>query len=119
MPKQVKTLTAAAVVRLRMPGRYAVGGVAGLHLRIRASGSRAWVLRLLLAGQRCDLTLGRTDGLALSQAALLRRAASPPRLGRGGASPDAALASLRPTIALPCPLHQRPCCIRLPHVRRL
>lgn len=43
MPKKAKELSALAVSRLKGDGRYAVGGVDGLYLRI-ANTSRAWVL---------------------------------------------------------------------------
>lgn len=40
-------MTALAVSKLKDDGRYAVGGVDGLHLRI-AGGSRAWILWLMV-----------------------------------------------------------------------
>lgn len=43
MPKKAKELSALAVSRLKENGKYAVGGVDGLYLRI-AGNSRAWVL---------------------------------------------------------------------------
>lgn len=43
MPKKAKELSALAVSKLKAEGRYAVGGVDGLYLRI-AGQSRAWVL---------------------------------------------------------------------------
>jgi|GEM_PF-5615392 len=64
-------MTVAALSKLRMPGRYAVGGCAGLHLRIRDSGARAWVLRVLVQGVRRDVTLDYPDAQVL---ALLKNA---------------------------------------------
>ena len=52
MPRKAKELSALAVSKLKHEGRYAVGGVDGLHLRV-AGGSRAWVLRVVV-GTRID-----------------------------------------------------------------
>lgn len=68
MPKFAKELTAAAVAKLREPGRYPVGGAAGLHLRITDSGSRLWVHRIMVDGKRRDIGLGRFEDVSLSQA---------------------------------------------------
>jgi integrase len=45
MPKKAKELSALALSKIKAEGRYAVGGVDGLHLRV-AGKSRAWVLRV-------------------------------------------------------------------------
>jgi len=94
MPKIPKLLTVAALSKLRMPGRYAVGGCAGLHLRIRDSGARAWVLRVLVQGVRRDVTLGCPDVMSLAQAreagTALRRALA------AGCALGEALVGLRP-----------------------
>ena len=58
MPKKAKELSALAVSKLKTDGRYAVGGVDGLHLRV-IGGSRAWVLRIAV-GSRVDSD-GRTS----------------------------------------------------------
>jgi len=68
MPKIAKTLTAAAVAKLREPGRYPVGGVDGLMLRVTPSGTRLWVCRVVAFGKRRDFGLGRYDEVSLSQA---------------------------------------------------
>lgn len=68
MPKFAKELTAAAVAKLREPGRYPVGGAAGLHLRITDNGSRLWVHRIMVDGKRRDIGLGRFEDVSLSQA---------------------------------------------------
>ncbi|MFV7441578.1 tyrosine-type recombinase/integrase [Acinetobacter pittii] len=52
MPKKAKELSAQSVSKLKKNGRYAVGGVDGLHLRVM-NASRAWVLRVAV-GQRFD-----------------------------------------------------------------
>jgi integrase len=54
MPKKAMELSALAVGKLKADGRYAVGGVDGLHLRV-AGDSRSWVLRLVV-GERLDAT---------------------------------------------------------------
>lgn len=85
MPKFAKELTAAAVAKLREPGRYPVGGAAGLHLRITDSGSRLWVHRIMVDGKRRDIGLGRFEDVSLSQARDAARDKS--RLVRQGIDP--------------------------------
>lgn len=89
MPKFAKELTAAAVAKLREPGRYPVGGAAGLHLRITDSGSRLWVHRIMVDGKRRDIGLGRFEDVSLSQARDAARDKS--RLVRQGIDPLPAL----------------------------
>ena len=67
MPKIARILTASAVARLREPGRYAVGGVAGLHVRVTPT-ARLWVLRVVVDGRRRDIGLGRLDDVPLAEA---------------------------------------------------
>lgn len=57
MPKRAKELTARAVAALKKEGRYAVGGVVGLCLRIEGD-SRSWVLRIKVGENRRELGLG-------------------------------------------------------------
>lgn len=85
MPKFAKELTAAAVAKLREPGRYPVGGAAGLHLRITDSGARLWVHRIMVDGKRRDIGLGRFEDVSLSQARDAARDKS--RLARQGIDP--------------------------------
>lgn len=85
MPKFAKELTAAAVAKLREPGRYPVGGAAGLHLRITDSGARLWVHRIMVDGKRRDIGLGRFEDVSLSQARDAARDKS--RLVRQGLNP--------------------------------
>ncbi|MET3512795.1 integrase [Pseudacidovorax sp. 1753] len=85
MPKIARELTAAAVAKLREPGRYPVGGVQGLHLRITPAGTRLWIYRAMAAGKRLDVGLGNMEDMSLSQArdaAIERR-----RMIRAGADP--------------------------------
>ena len=67
MPKKAKELSALAVSRLKEPGRYAVGGVDGLHLRIIGN-SRAWTLRVKVGDRRCDIGLGPYPEVSLGDA---------------------------------------------------
>ncbi|HDS1113867.1 TPA: integrase arm-type DNA-binding domain-containing protein [Pluralibacter gergoviae] len=77
MPKKARELSALAVSRLKADGRYAVGGVDGLYLRI-AGRSRAWVLcvamgtRINRAGKtvprRLNMGLGPYQEISLAEA---------------------------------------------------
>lgn len=68
MPKQAKELSALEVKRIAKPGLHAVGGVAGLHLRVYPSGTKAWVLRTTIAGRRRDIGMGGYPTTTLAQA---------------------------------------------------
>ena len=68
MPKKAVELGALQVSRLRDQGRHAVGGVAGLHLWIKASGAKSWILRVLVGGQRKDIGLGGFPDVTLAGA---------------------------------------------------
>ena len=67
MPKIAKQLSDRAVAALKAEGRYAVGGVAGLHLRISA-GHRGWVLRVQVGDKRKDIGLGAYPAVGLAEA---------------------------------------------------
>lgn len=67
MPRKARELSALVVGRLREDGRHAVGGVDGLHLVIRGA-SRAWVLRVVSKGRRCDIGLGPYPEVTLADA---------------------------------------------------
>lgn len=56
----------AALVRNAGPGRYADGGC--LYLEVESSGSRHWVLRVVVHGKRRDIGLGPTPVLSLAEA---------------------------------------------------
>lgn len=68
MPKRAKELSAAAVAKLREPGRYSVGGVQGLQLRVTEAGTRLWIYRAVINGVRRDIGLGYYEDVTLSQA---------------------------------------------------
>ena len=76
MPKRKKTLSALEVRRLAArPGRHAVGGVPGLHLRATESGGSSWILRVLVGGKRRDIGLGGFPAVSLAQAREMAQAA--------------------------------------------
>ncbi len=68
MPKIAKELTALAVNKIRRTGLHAVGGVNGLGLQVTKSGSRAWVLRTVVAGKRREYGLGGYPTVTLASA---------------------------------------------------
>lgn len=67
MPKIAKQLSDRAVAALKAEGRHAVGGVAGLHLRVSA-GHRGWVLRVKVGDARKDIGLGAYPVVSLAEA---------------------------------------------------
>lgn len=67
MPKKAKELSARAVDALKVEGRYAVGGVDGLHLLIAGNG-RSWILRVKIGARRTDIGLGSSDDVSLANA---------------------------------------------------
>ncbi|MDN5871356.1 MAG: integrase arm-type DNA-binding domain-containing protein [Nitrococcus sp.] len=68
MPKITVELSALAVRRLSRPGWHAVGGVAGLLLRISDTGARYWVLRIRMSGRRRDIGIGSYPEVSLARA---------------------------------------------------
>lgn len=68
MPKKVKELAAAEVRRITEPGTHAVGGVAGLALRVGPTGGRSWILRVRVGGKRREIGLGGFPDVPLTRA---------------------------------------------------
>ena len=66
--KTLKEMTALQVDKLKDSGYHRVGGVSGLCLQVRKTGSRSWVLRLTFGGKRRDLGLGSYPSVTLSMA---------------------------------------------------
>ena len=99
MPKRARELTAIEVKRLTRPGMNAVGGVAGLHLFIKPTGTRSWILRTVVGDLRRDVGLGAYPETPLAVAHDKARAAK--ELIRQGIDPiearKAAAARLRAT----------------------
>ncbi|MCF3595422.1 integrase arm-type DNA-binding domain-containing protein [Rhodobacteraceae bacterium LMO-12] len=69
MPRRtLKELTAFQVDKLEKLGYHRVGGVSGLCLQVKATGSKSWVLRMTFGGKRRDLGLGSYPSVTLSMA---------------------------------------------------
>lgn len=68
MPKKAVELGALQVSRLKETGRHAVGGVAGLHLWIKPTGAKSWILRVLVGPIRKDIGLGGFPDVTLAGA---------------------------------------------------
>lgn len=68
MPKRVKEKTAAQIRQLSRPGLHAVGGVAGLCIQIKDTGSKSWLLRAVVGGQRRSIGLGPFPDVPLADA---------------------------------------------------
>jgi integrase len=68
MPKKAKELSATEVRRLNKPGLHAVGGVAGLHLQVTATGATSWILRATVGTLRRDIGLGGFPDVPLAMA---------------------------------------------------
>ena len=61
-------LNAAKVKAISRAGRYSAGGVPGLYLVVRSSGSKSWVQRIVVDGRRRDMGLGAYPEISLKQA---------------------------------------------------
>lgn len=68
MPKIARELSPLHVQRLKLPGLYSVGGVAGLQLQITETGAKSWVLRAKVGTKRRDIGLGGYPTVTLAQA---------------------------------------------------
>ncbi len=68
MPRVARELQPIQVKRLDKPGFHPVGGVAGLLLQVRSTGSRYWVLRTHVGGKRRNIGIGGYPEIGLSEA---------------------------------------------------
>lgn len=68
MPKKAKELSAVEVRRLDVVGLHAVGGVSGLHLRVKPTGARSWILRVKSGSRRRDFGIGGFPDVPLAEA---------------------------------------------------
>mgnify|MGYP001144131498 CR=1 FL=1 len=87
MPKQAPELSALAVRRLSDPGLHAVGGVAGLYLRVSDTGAKYWVWRGTIGGRRRDAGIGPYPEISLARAR--EKAAEMREAARNGMDPVA------------------------------
>ena len=83
MPKLNRNALSAQMVRHAGPGSYVDGN--GLMLRVRDSGSRSWVQRLMVHGRRVDIGLGNAELVSLADAR--RTAADNRAVARTGGDP--------------------------------
>ena len=83
MPKLNRNALSAQTVRHAGPGSYVDGN--GLMLRVRDSGSRSWVQRIMVHGRRVDIGLGNAELVSLAEAR--RTAADNRAVARTGGDP--------------------------------
>ena len=74
MPRIAKELSALEITRIKAPGNYPVGGVAGLTLQVSATGSKSWVLRTMVGSARREIGLGGQSSVTLAGAREAARA---------------------------------------------
>ena len=89
-----KALTAVFVAKNQTPGKYADGN--GLYLVIDKSGSKRWLLRIVVRGKRTDIGLGGVKLVSLAEAR--EEALSLRKLARSGGDPLAKKRAQRTTI---------------------
>lgn len=68
MPRKKPEMSALEVRRIQSPGRYSVGGVDGLMLDVKQTGSKSWVLRATFGNRRRTMGLGSYPDVTLSKA---------------------------------------------------
>ena len=68
MPRVAKPLGPLEIKRLHSQGLHQVGGVSGLGMQITPSGSRSWVLRVMVGDKRREIGLGAYPGVGLALA---------------------------------------------------
>jgi len=89
-----KALTAVQVRSLKEPGRYADGH--GLYLVVERSGSKRWLLRIVVQGHRRDIGLGGAGLTSLAEAR--EKALAYRKLARDGGDPLAERRKARATV---------------------
>ena len=68
MPVKVKEMSSTELRRLNEPGKYSVGGVPGLQIEVKDTGSKSWVLRTMVGSVRRNIGLGGFPEVPLAQA---------------------------------------------------
>ena len=94
--RPASALTAAFVRTVSKPGKYSDGN--GLYLLVQPSGTRSWIQRLTIRGQRRDTGLGGVPLVSLDEAR--QEAFANRKIARGGGDP---LAEKRRAAKGPCP----------------
>lgn len=92
MPKKARELTAKEV-RDKGEGLHAVGGVAGLLLKVKPTRARSWILRTMVGDRRRDIGLGGFPDVPLADAR--QRAREARELIRQGVDPAAQRQAVR------------------------
>ncbi len=68
MPRKAQELGPLHIKRLVDPGIHFVGGVSGLQLQVKDTGTRSWLLRVQIGGKRRHIGLGGYPDVTLAQA---------------------------------------------------
>jgi integrase len=68
MPKIAKELSPLAISKIKNLGWHAVGHVAGLGLKVSSTGTRSWVMRVMVGGKRREFGLGSYPTTQLASA---------------------------------------------------
>ena len=68
MARKCKELSALEVGRISEVGYHHVGGVAGLVLQVSKTGTKSWLLRVLVGGKRREMGLGGFPDVTLARA---------------------------------------------------
>ncbi len=97
MARETREMSALEVGRISKAGYHFVGGVSGLVLQISKTGSKSWLLRVLVGGKRREIGLGGYPDVTLAGA---REAARIHRNKiKSGIDPVAERATARSTLA--------------------
>ncbi len=97
MARRTKELSALEVSRLSVKGYHHVGGVAGLVLQVSKSGTKSWLMRVLVGGKRREIGLGGFPDVTLAGARESARAIR--EKIKSGIDPVAEKAAARSTLA--------------------
>lgn len=68
MPRIAKQLGPLDIKRLKAPGYHPVGGVPGLTLQVSQTGTKSWLLRVIVGTKRREIGLGAYPGVGVALA---------------------------------------------------